>query len=233
MINVIIILIVLASLIIFVFYTTRPLNPNQAIHLAGKRRVKSINDYYHFQNVDLAFNSDFKKSMNPKGAFYQINEHLRIIPTLIASLLKYKKHEWIVIAFERQQQVDLIWSNKGADRSSVSSLLYNEEILKKALFSKHSTILIFHNHPNANPKHYDCSNPSQADIDSAKILASLIIPHNINLIEFVCERGSSKIYHKSISKNFLPLDNFLKPIQELNGTSSFANFSLNLERIFS
>jgi len=233
MFNAAIILILLASLVIFILYAARPLNPKQAIQLAGKRRIKSINKYYYFQNVDVSIDAAFKKAMNPKGAFYDINEHMRIIPTLIASLLKYKKHEWIVIAFERQQQVDLIWTNKGADRSSVSSLLYNEDILNKALSRKYSSIFIFHNHPNTNPQHYDCSNPSQADLDSANVLASLITPQNVNLLEFVCERGSSKIYHKSISESFLPVDDFLKSIQRLNGTSRFNNISMNFERIFS
>ena len=40
--------------------------------------------------------------MRADGRFYKIEERLFEFPALATGLLKYKKHEWIIIAFERR-----------------------------------------------------------------------------------------------------------------------------------
>lgn len=61
--------------------------------------------------------------MNPNGTFYRISENLFGFPSTATALLKYKKHEWIIIAFEKDKRAELIWLNKGFDRSGVSPYL--------------------------------------------------------------------------------------------------------------
>ena len=66
--------------------------------------------------------------MNPNGKLYRINEPLFVFPSIAAALLKYKKHEWIVIAFEKEKKISSAWLNKGFDRSGVSPYLSVQDI---------------------------------------------------------------------------------------------------------
>ena len=86
--------------------------------------------------------------MRSDGRFYKIEERLFEFPALAAGLLKYKKHEWIIIAFEKEKRVELIWLNKGKDNKSVSWFLSASEIVETAKQHSFSSVLVFHNHPN-------------------------------------------------------------------------------------
>nr|MBC7244231.1 hypothetical protein [Chloroflexota bacterium] len=90
--------------IVFVFTHLRPLNEGEINQLATKRRNKQIRGYFSFAAGEFDVNREFKKRMNPNGTFYRINEGLFEFPSIAAALLKYKKHEWISIAFENQKK---------------------------------------------------------------------------------------------------------------------------------
>jgi len=47
--------------------------------------------------------------MNPNGTFYRINESLFGFPATVAALLKYKKHEWIIIASSFIMRSSFFW----------------------------------------------------------------------------------------------------------------------------
>jgi len=171
--------------------------------------------------------------MNSDGTFYRINENLFEFPAIaVAAPLKYKKHEWIIIAFEKDKKVELVWLNKGIDRSGVSPYLSVENITKIAEQKNQTSLLILHNHPNINPNYYDCRRPSDQDIKSANEFAQVLNQNGINLLEFVCERGRHYEYFLSPTETFLPLTEFVEDINNLNGQSKFKNLSLHFERIF-
>jgi len=170
--------------------------------------------------------------MNPDGRFYQINESLFEFPSIAAALLKYKKHEWIIIAFEQNKKVDSVWLNKGFDRSEVSLYLPMEHVANIAKKDKQTSVLIFHNHPNVNPNYYDYSRPSDKDFESASDFAQVLNRNGINLLEFVCERGIYYKYYLSLTDSFLPLSEFIYAINKVNSLSRFKNLSLHFERIF-
>lgn len=69
--------------------------------------------YLSFDYKEFAVNKGFKKQISPNGSVYEINEILFEFPSKAAVLLKYKKHEWVIIAFENEKNVYLIWPNKG------------------------------------------------------------------------------------------------------------------------
>lgn len=220
------------SLLIFVLTHLRPLTDEETRSLASKRRSARIREYFSFDRRERNANPDFKKQMNPSGAFYRINESLSEFPSIAAALLKYKKHEWLVIGFEKDRQVELMWVNKGSDRSKVTIPLTAEAIVSIARRENLNSVLIFHNHPNPSPNHLDCTNPSDADKKSAAAYAKMLNQSGINLVEFVCERGRYYRYFVSISDDFLPLISFVVEIMEVNGKSRLKNLSLHLERIF-
>jgi hypothetical protein len=232
--DVILVLISVLGLIslIFVLIHLRPLSEDEVNNLGEKRRGKHIRQYYSFTTSEFLVNKEFKKQMNPNGTFYKIDESLFRFPSIAAALLKYKKHEWIIIAFEKGKKIDKIWLNKGFDRSGVSPYISIDNIINNAKPENYTSILIFHNHPNTNPNYYDCKRPSNKDIESANEYANCLNANEINLVEFVCERGMHYEYFLSPAYSFLPLSEYVMAINQKNGLSKFRNLFLHIERIF-
>jgi hypothetical protein len=228
-----IITLLIITISIFVLSHLRPLNISEIRSLANKRRKKDIKNYYYFPRKEMQPNIGFKKKMNPNGAFYRVNETLTLFPSIAASLLKYKKHEWSIIAFERNKTVDLIWVNKGSDNKSVPILLTVEQIIDISRNQNYTTVLKFHNHPNSNPRYYDCTRPSDQDLKTAKFFGDTLNQFGINIISFVCERGIHYKYDSSIADSFCPISTYINSISMINNSSRIANLSLHLERIFS
>lgn len=221
----------LASLV-FVAIHLRPLTEDEVRLLANKRRNKQSRMYFSFDNREFTVNKGFKRKMNPDGTFYQLNEGLYEFPSLAAALLKYKKHEWGIIAFERERRVSLAWLNKGPSRETVSSHLSAEDIAVVANEKGATSVLCFHNHPNPAPSYLDCTKCSEQDLETAKVRSSALNERGINLVSFVCERGRHYEYSRSLANNFLPLAEFMKAINKVNGQSKLGNLSLHIERIF-
>ncbi|MGB1201606.1 MAG: hypothetical protein ACPG5R_08585 [Cognaticolwellia aestuarii] len=219
-------------LFLFIYFHCAPLSDDQIIQLSKKRRNFKIETYHTFNNSEFNVCKDFKKRMNPNGKFYKLDEKLRDFPSVASALLKYKKHEWIVVAFEKNKEVSLIWLNKGISREAVSLNLSVNDLTTIASENDYSTVLIFHNHPNSNPSEYDCSNPSEQDINSAKVFAKELNEKGVNLIEFICERGMHHKYFSSYADNFIPIDPIINEIKLINGISKMKNFSLQMESLF-
>lgn len=220
------------SSIVFVLAHLRPLSEHEVRQLGEKKRKNQIRKYFEFSKGERSINREFKKRMNPNGQFYRLNEHLLGFPSVAAALLKYKKHEWIIVAFEKQQNIHMIWLNKGFDKSTVSLYLPFGELIDIAKEGNYTSILFFHNHPNPDPYHYDYSKPSNQDFVSANKFSQVLNEHGINLIEFVCERGIHHSYFASCADAFLPVSTFVATIDEVNGTSKLWNLSLHIQRVF-
>lgn len=228
-------IVVLALLVgllaLFVLTHLRPLSESEVEQLASKRRQKVIRQYFAFDRREYIADRLFKKRMRPNGKYYQFNERLYTFPATAASLLKYKKHEWIIIAFERNQVVCVVWMNKGVDRSGVSPYIDEKDVVRRARQDGYSSVLILHNHPNPDPSALDCTSASQQDLASAVVWANALGREGVNLVEFVCERGSHYEYYRSIATAFKPLTSFVSIVQRDNGRSRWRNLFLHLERL--
>ena len=141
-----------------------------------------------FDDREYTINKVFKSNMQPDGEFRSVNESLYEFPAIAAGMLKYKKHEWIIVAFEKDKRVHKIWINKGIDDIIVSLRLPFSTLVDIAVKEGCSAMLVFHNHPNANPSYYKMNDPSDQDINFANSLAALLRPKGMSLIEFICER---------------------------------------------
>jgi hypothetical protein len=228
------VLVSIIGIIVLVFILThlRPLTEDEVRELGTKRRKKQIRQYFSFDKREFTANKKFKKRMKPSGRFYQMSESLHEFPAIAAALLKYKKHEWIIVAFERNKEIFLTWLNKGLNRLSVSSYLSTEDMAKVADAKRVTSVLTFHNHPNPDPDHLDCTKPSDQDIEIAKGHFSVLNEHGVNLVSFVCERGRHYKYFLWPADSFLPLPQCIEEIDEVNGQSRLKNLSLHFERIF-
>ncbi len=190
--------------IIFYFTHKRPLTENEIKLLMSKRRKKYIKENYSFQLVNSQPDMAFKSTMKPMGQIYKADIKLSDFPSYAANLLKYKKHEWVVIAFVKNNKVVAIYANKGENNGSVSLNLDSETVFKFSAFQDYQTVMRFHNHPNSYPSVYNCLLASEQDKISAKHMSSLASQYNINWLDFVCERGRFLEYYKSFSDNFYP-----------------------------
>jgi hypothetical protein len=220
-------------IVLFIVTHLGPLSAPQVIALAMKQRSRAIARHLSFHPVEVDVDADFKRRMNPSGRLYPVAEPLSSFPAVAAGLLKYKKHEWIIIGFAQGSEVKLAWINKGVDRSRVMSQLPNGYIPMIATQEGCDSVMIFHNHPNSNPQYENCTAPSQTDRASAQQLAALLTPEGINLLEFVCERGRPYPYLRCVADAFMPLREFAAAVGARNGVSRYGNLALHWERIVS
>lgn len=224
--------VIVAVTILLIALHLRPLEEQEIKNLSTKRRNKSVESYFFAVDYEHRVNPEFKKNLNPKGMFYQVDLSLHTVAATVAALLKYKKHEWIIIAFEKQKKIHRLWVNKGHNNSSASIFLSLNQTLEIAQQNGYSSILMFHNHPNTDPSKYDYTQASKTDFDTASQWAGKLNLGGINLIEYVCERGRHYRYFLSPSDSFLPLSSFIEVIDRANGQSKLGNLKLHLERIF-
>ena len=210
--------------IIFFATHTRPLNEKEILKLSQKRTRKYIKRNYSFQNVNITVNKQFKSSLNPKGRWYNTQEKLSSFPSYIAALLKGKKHEWVVLAIEKDGTVYGFYANKGYDNSSVSFNCDLEYIMDKCKQHQCSTIMRFHNHPNENPHYQTCLLASEQDKSSA-IWCSTQVTHSYNWLDFVCERGNFIKFYEKYSPSYTPQKAALEYIAKNNNLSKFQNYT--------
>jgi hypothetical protein len=220
-----ILILVTAFLLSFLIVHTRPLSEDEVQELASKRRNRAINNYFRWSRHFTTVNGDFKSRMRGSGAVHFVEERIEILPSMVAALLKGKKHEWILFAFVRGQSSVSIYFNKGPDRTAVSSRLSGQEFDRLIREARADTVLCFHNHPNA------VLLPSEADLKSARLLASKLKGENLNLFEFVCGRGMFHEYHRSVADSFLPVAGFRQKLAQENGQARLLNLALHLERL--
>ncbi len=218
--------------ILFFIIQSRALSDAQMDALAQKRRAKAILKYYAFAFGERSVNPQFKKNMIANGSFYSIDESLIEFPSLAAGLLKYKKHEWLIIAFEQDQKINKIWINKGPDRTRVYHGINLSHINQIAKAGNYSTVMTFHNHPNSDPSLYSTNMPSAQDLESAKEISQSLLENDINLLEFVCERGRSFEFCRCIADSFFPEKDFRNVIKGENGITGMRNFRLRWELMF-
>ena len=216
----------------FVVTHLRPLNDNEVRGLATERRYNEIRAHFTFHQGQTAVDPEFKKRMVPSGTSYALNYPLHAFPSLAAALLKHKKHEWMLVAFERNKQVELVWENKGPDNAQVS-LLADSEFLFSALQRGFDSALIFHNHPNPDPRHFDALVAGEQDNLFAAHYAELFNGSGLNFLMFVCERGRYREFFRSPADTFLPLPDFVATTNGANGLGKLKNLRLHLERVFS
>jgi hypothetical protein len=89
--------------VIFVCTHLRPLSADEVADLGAQRRSKSVRQYFCFSTTQSVPNPEFKKRMQPRGEFCYVDLPLSGFPSVVAAILKYKKHEWVVIGFEKER----------------------------------------------------------------------------------------------------------------------------------
>lgn len=107
---------------------------------------------------------------------------------------KHKKHEWIFIAFMKDDSVDKFWINKGFDKRNVVPFIDSADIAKFCKKKGYNRVLIGHNHPRGTLA------PSKQDRISFEILMDYLAQKNISLEEFVFVAGRWRRYGLSLGQ---------------------------------
>ena len=211
------------------FQHRHPLEKDELMRLAQKRRRNKALQEYNFSTVQIKADPADKKAMDSEGEFVSCDLDYHNAPARIAGLLKYKKHEWIVIAFITRRRVHQMWWNKGPDGTRVWSFLRDHSLRATIVALKPYTIVILHNHPNPNPSRYRMNIPSEADLRSAGFYSGEFDKLGDSLLEFICERGTPHIYYAAFVDAVIPIQPIVAEIEEVNGTGLFANYWLRKE----
>jgi len=215
--------------VIDVYSNRHPLDQNEIKILAEKRRRDRAIEDFKFCTLQRVASPEEKKGMKGKGHFVRCDMDYFITPSRIAGLLKYKKHEWIVIAFIINKKVKTLWWNKGPDSTTVRSFLSDHELNKALNTFEPDTLAFFHNHPNPDPSRYRANLPSDADLNSASLYHRKLGTKGITLIDFISERGVPYLYYAGFHDSVVPVDPIMSGISQINGSGILKNYSLRKE----
>lgn len=208
----------------------RRLTPEEIATIAKKRRERQIIKYLGFRAIRTGLDREFKASMNADGRLHHVAYDLSIAPAVIASHLKYKKHEWLIWAFVIDRQVVALWSNKGPDATMVVSLLPAHYVAHIASDCGSSLVMRFHNHPNGAPSRHNYLVPSQQDLRSASYISPQLLAKDVSFIDFVCERGYYLIYYASFSEHVFPLNPIESEVISIANRGHFRRIALRFEK---
>lgn len=221
-------LLIVLSILLFSF--SKPLDGDQISKLALKRRGRRIIRYF-FQTRGYIPSKQFKSSLKPDGKLYQIDLDMAHVPYFVANLLKYKKHEWSVIAFIGNREAKYLWANKGPDRSQVTLLSINS-IINTAKNNHCDVIMAFHNHPAHDPQHYSYRKPSNMDLQTADRFSQLLNSIDISYLDHVCERGRPYRYCLKPSETLHPFQAIQEETTKENMQGRMAHIKLHFELYF-
>jgi hypothetical protein len=212
-----------------VLFNSKPLGKEEMKQVAKTRRRSTAMKKYQFHSYPIEASAAEKSAMRAAGEFVDADIPYEIGPSTVAGLLKSKKHEWIVIAFIRNERFFRMWWNKGPDKESVWPFLAGEELRAEIARTSPTAVAVFHNHPNPNPSLYSMSSASTADLVSAEILKSELEGMGICLLEFVCERGNAHLYYASFKDSLVPFKPISDDVKFENSQGIFATHSLRNE----
>jgi hypothetical protein len=230
----IVMLLVLISISIFVFIISHleVLTRDEIEEVTTAIWLDNIKNRFEFNKGEYIIDNNFRKYLRSWGKYYEIDETLFSLPSVIAELLRYKRHEWIVVAFEKGQKINKVWINKGVDENSVTLRFKIQDLIEEQE-EVFSSILVFHNHPCPhNSSEYELSKPSEQDIETANVRFEILSEKNLNYIEFICVKGKYYPYYMKICKKQYPIAHIEDDIMKLNGQSKYVNLKLHCKKVF-
>lgn len=209
-----------------------PLSPTEVEAVAESRKRFAQAILLSFRNNLHTPDIEFKRSMPAQGGWIHTTFSLAEYPSWVAAQLKHKKHEWVAVGFADENSVKATWFNKGPNKTSVGLYLSPENIVAHCKDFDCKLVLILHNHPNPNPSRLNCTRASPEDHKSANAYYDALQPHNLSLIEFVCERGMHYKFYKRIDRNFIDDSVYIDQINRENNGKFFATLWLRLSLLF-
>jgi len=113
----------------------------------------------------------------------------------MGQFFKYKKHEWIFIAFMKGGLVDLFWLNKGPDADEVGLFIGIQDAIGICTRNGYDGILVGHNHPSG------VLAPSKADRAFLEEFMDSLAQTGISVEHLVFVAGQWRNYGLSIGQH--------------------------------
>lgn len=177
-----------------------PLTDEEYKFLSKNKTAEYFKKLYSFDREStpgLRMPRENKSFMEADGKYYEMNRDVDLFGAWVPLLLKDKKHEWVVIALEKDEKIIGMWMNKGSPEM-VYPFISVESLINKCKEQSARAIIRFHNHPNS------CAIASAQDMTSAKYFAEQALANNLNWIDCVCAAGACKKYFEQYSPEQVP-----------------------------
>jgi DNA repair protein RadC len=137
-----------------------------------------------------------KQKAGLKGNFFQSPYSSKVdFLEYIGQFFKYKKHEWIFVAFMRDNTLTQFWINKGPDNDGVSPFIAISDVAEICKQNKYNRVLIGHNHPSG------ALRPSEQDRVSLEEFMDYLAQENIKIDEYVFVAGDWCNYGLSLGQH--------------------------------
>jgi hypothetical protein len=225
-------LLILISILIFIISHLEALTCDEIEEVINAVWLDKIKKNFEFNKGKYIIDNNFRKYLRSWGKYYEIDETLFSLPSVIAELLRYKRHEWIVVAFEKERKINKVWINKGLDENTVTLRFKIQELIEDQK-EEFTSILVFHNHPcSQNISEYALRNPSEQDIETANARFEILSKRDLNYIEVICVKGKYYPYYVKICRKQYPKAQIEDEILKLNGQSRYENLKLHCKRVF-
>jgi len=192
------------------------LSAQEVEEFTRKKVSQAIRQRYPFSPIRSELDTAFKRAMNAEGAFYDLSLPLEVSLSTFASHFKYKKHEWIILALVVDDNVPLIWLNKGPDSSTVSPSISIEQFVGVSKRRTARLILRLHNHPNQFGASLNLLLPSEQDLCSTVQLAPAMNRAGVDFLDVVCERGDWAVFASSMADGDLLQSSAMSWCESLN-----------------
>lgn len=206
-----------------------PLNDKEIKELAEARRILYINQIFQFTHNVVGVNKEYRGSLDRDGRWDQVDVELHKLPSLIAQLLKYKRHEWFIWCLADDNKAKLIWANKGDDNESCYSKITIQYVIRMAISEHCNTIICMHNHPHTKERYWNLLSPSKTDTDTFEYAKNYFNAAGINIIDALCSQGSFVVYAYSFSPKYYPKGSDIQTIIMANDISKKQNYKLHKE----
>lgn len=206
----------------------QPLNDEEINSLLQQRKICYINSTFCFLQNKIKVNPDYRRAMEVQGRWDRISVGLTELPTLMAELLRTKRHEWFLWCLADDKNCKFLWANKGDDNESCYSKISPLAVALLAKKEDCTTIIRIHNHPHTQQDgDFLLLTPSKIDLRSFANLKELFKQYELNLIDIVCSQGRFRVYAHSFC-NF-PKELSIDAIRAENGVSEEHNIALHRE----
>jgi hypothetical protein len=219
----------LAALTLLLVWAGRHITATEVEKLSKKRRQRALERHFRAGPPSLGAHPAFKSSLRSEGRFYPADIPLDQLPWFAGSLLKYKKHEWIVFCLVAGTRCLALWANKGLDKTCVIGGVTAEDLATACAQLGCDSVVAFHNHPTSRPEYCSYHMPSNVDRTSAARQAQILNAIGVSLLAFVCERGRPHRYAFHPAANLFPLPEIERQVESECNRSRWTNLRLRWE----
>jgi len=208
----------------------RPISEKEIEKWANNQQKAEWEKHFTFdlevpKNLKNKYESD-KPLIDPLGSEISIDIPFRYGPACMSYWLKHKKHQWVVAIYcSDKSNFKRVYGNKGPDNKMVTCKLSPQNMLGFGRKRSFNTVLFFHNHPMS-----ISSRVTDEDRLVAKERKQYAKQNDWNYIEFICVRGSFRVFDSHISTDFKSIRQYKSEFKELNKRDIISNLKFRWER---